>query len=419
MIGKIDLRKSFIFPMELLEQTLQVNEFARKTRHLKIFSKGGLIKMNVGYFFDKVWSSGRKVLDNPLFARANKVLSTGKVAFSSLLPVSPQRKLLAQSVFVASLSLIISSLTSGGTFAPVEMAYSSDYISNYSLPGDVLVSDDSGYLVKINPPTNEYNRIGLTDYAVHTVQSGETMSGIAQQYSVKLETIMWENNIVNSKTLRVGQKLMIPPVDGVSYKVAQGDSLEKIAKKYKISAEAIIAQNSIGTNALYKGEELFLPGARPFYEPGLIVSRNPAVSRGNRSVISATPSTSAPDIGKMFIFPTMGSVTQGFKSGHYALDIGNRDMPPVWAAASGTVIKASSGTWGGGYGNHVIIDNGNGVKTLYGHMDSLNVSEGQTINQGDVIGVMGNTGRVYGVTGIHLHWEVIVNGEKVNPNRYY
>ncbi|MBI5754109.1 M23 family metallopeptidase [Candidatus Peregrinibacteria bacterium] len=409
--------------MEVAQQTLQVNEFARKNRHLKIFSRGGLVRMNVGYFFNSAWNAGKRILSNPLFTAASKALTVTKVVLSRALPVSPQRKLLAQASLVAGLSLMVSSLTSGGTFAPVEMAYSSDYISSYSLPGDVLVSDDSGYLVKMNPPTNESNRIGMTDYAVHTVESGETISGIAKQYSVKAETIMWENNIVNSKTLRVGQKLLIPPVDGVSYKVASGDNVEKIAKKYNIVSTAIVAQNGLGTDAVYKGEELFLPGAKPIESPNLVINnsiaRNTSVSRSSRSAASAASSTATPDIGKMFIFPTMGVITQGFHSGHYALDIANPDMPPIWAAASGTVIKASSGTWGGGYGNHVVVDNGNGVQTLYAHMDSLNVSEGQWVNQGDVIGIMGRTGRVYGVTGIHLHWEVAINGAKVSPIGYY
>ncbi|MCX6734386.1 MAG: M23 family metallopeptidase [Candidatus Peregrinibacteria bacterium] len=405
--------------MEVIEQTLQVNEFARRNRHLKIFSKGGLVRMNIGYFFSSALNSVKKLVNNPVFVVVRKTLGVAKMTFSSVLPVSPQRKLLAQSVFIAISALFVTSLTSGGTFAPTETGYSSDYLSAYTLPGDVLISDDSGYLIKVNPPTDESNRIGLTDYAVHTVEGGETMSVIAKKYSVKVETIMWENNIANSNSLRVGQKLLIPPVDGVSYKVASGESIDKIAKKYKISTDSIIAQNGLGKDAVFKGQELFLPGAKPIEAPNLVIARNPTAARSYRSSISAAPSTSRPDIGKMFIFPTIGGITQGFHSGHYALDIANRAMPPIWAAAGGTVVKASSGTWGGGYGNHVIIDHGNGVKTLYGHMDSLNVVEGQYVNQGDVIGVMGHTGHVYGVTGIHLHWEVIVNGVKVNPIGYY
>ena len=405
--------------MEIIEQTLQVNEFARRNRHLKIFSRGGLIRVNVGYFLASTWGSAKKLVNNPLFGVVGKTLGVAKTAFSSVLPVSPQRKLLAQAVFIAGAALIVTSLTPGGTYAPTDYNYSSDYLSTYSLPGDVLVSDDSGYLVKVNPPTDESNRIGLTDYAVHTVEGGETMSAIATKYGVKVETVMWENNIANSNSLRVGQKLLIPPVDGVSYKVASGESVEKIAKKYSISADSIIAQNGLGKDAVFNGQELFLPGAKPMEAPALVIARNPTATRSYRSTVSASPSNSTPNIGKMFIYPTMGSITQGFHSGHYAIDIADRAMPPIWAAASGTVIKASSGTWGGGYGNHVIIDNGNGVKTLYAHMDSLNVTVGQWVNQGDVIGVMGHTGRVYGVTGIHLHWEVIINGVKVNPNNYY
>jgi murein DD-endopeptidase MepM/ murein hydrolase activator NlpD len=375
--------------------------------------------MNLGYHFSSALNSAKRLVNNPLFNVLKKASKIVSMTFVSALPVSPQRRLLAQAIFIASASLILTSLTSGGTFAPTENGYSSDYLSTYSLPGDVLISDDSGYLVKLNPPTDESSRIGLTDYAVHTVEGGETMSAISKKYTVKVETIMWENNIVNSNSLRVGQKLLIPPVDGISYKVASGENIDKIAKKYSISRDSIIAQNGLNTDSIFKGQELFLPGAKPIQAPNLVIGRNTAVSRSYRSSISASPSTARPDIGKMFIFPTIGNITQGFRGGHYALDIGNRSMPPIWAAAGGTVSKASSGTWGGGYGNHVIIDHGNGVKSLYAHMDSLNVSEGQWVNQGDDIGVMGRTGRVYGVTGIHLHWEVIINGVKVSPIGYY
>ena len=101
------------------------------------------------------------------------------------------------------------------------------------------------------------------------------------------------------------------------------------------------------------------------------------------------------------------------------MDIGDRSRPPVWAAGGGTIVKASSGTWGGGYGNHVIVDHGGGLQSLYAHLGTLNVYKGQYVNQGDILGMMGNTGRVYGVTGIHLHWEVRKNGVKHSPYNYY
>ncbi len=407
--------------MEILENTLQVNEFARRTRHLKIFSRGGLVRIHLGYFFSSLLTSLKKVWKNPLFAYLARPISFIRASFVSVLPVSPQRRLIMQAILVSAGALIITSLTPGGTFTSASLSYSSDYLATYYLPGEILVTDEEGYLVKINPQTDDSNRIGLTDYAVHTVESGETMSGISEKYGVKLETVMWENNIGNANSLRIGQKLLVPPVDGVSYKVASGDSLQKISKKYNISVESIIAQNGLESEVINKGQAIFLPGAKPIVPPQLIVSgsRNPAVGRAGRSAADAYPSNAAPAIGKMFIFPTTGKITQGYRGGHYALDIADRSMPPVWAGAGGTVIKASSGTWGNGYGTYVIIDHGDGVQTLYGHMSSLNVVEGQWINQGDVIGIMGNTGRVYGATGIHTHWEVMVNGVKVNPANYY
>lgn len=337
-----------------------------------------------------------------------------------ILPHSPQKKLLFQAILLSTVALVATSVTPGGTFTAASMTYSQEYIEAYSLPGDVLVADEDGYLVKVNPQTDDSSRIGLTDYAVHTVESGETLSVIASRYGVGVETIKWENGVSNANTLRVGQKLLVPPVDGISYEVSSTDTLAKIAEKYEISADAIIAQNGLKSDVIAKGQDLFLPDAKPINPPSTIVAGNyiaPSVSRGNAS--AATPSSSAPAYGVPFIYPTRGKITQGYHGGHYAIDIGDRSMPPIWAAAGGTVVKASSGTWGGGYGNHVIIDHGDGLRTLYAHMDSLNVYEGQWVNQGDVIGIMGNTGRVYGVTGIHLHWEVILNGVKQNPNNFY
>jgi murein DD-endopeptidase MepM/ murein hydrolase activator NlpD len=98
---------------------------------------------------------------------------------------------------------------------------------------------------------------------------------------------------------------------------------------------------------------------------------------------------------------------------HSGIDIdgyGN-DGAPVIAAASGTVITAS---FDSAYGNYVIIDHG-GTSTVYAHMSGLAVSEGQNVSQGQTIGYVGSTGAS---TGPHLHWEVAVNGQRVNPLNY-
>ncbi len=98
---------------------------------------------------------------------------------------------------------------------------------------------------------------------------------------------------------------------------------------------------------------------------------------------------------------------------HAGLDIGAPMGSPVYAAESGTVL--SSG-WISGYGNAVVIMHDNGLQTLTGHMSSLNVSAGQRVERGDVIGYCGSTGNS---TGPHVHFEVRVNGETVDPMGYF
>lgn len=387
---------------------------------MRIFSKGYLVKMYVVDFLKFTVSPITYLVKNPVAERVFAFLDRIKKYLSSVIPAAPQKRLLFQAGVISITVLTMTSMTVGGTFTAASMTYQENYMESYITPGDVLVSDENGYIVKMNPVTDSSSRVGLTDYAVHIVESGETLSVIAAKYGLKADTIMWENHLANANSLRVGQSLRVPPVDGVSYTVKSGDTLKKIATKYNISTDTIIAQNGLSTEAVSKGQLIFIPNAKPI-SGDLIADdtyRVSSVTRNSRA-ISAAASDATPAIGKMFIFPTRGKITQGYHSGHYAIDIADRSKPPVWAAASGTVVKVSVGTWGGGYGNHVIIDHGNGVKTLYAHFDSVNVVVGQHVNQGDVIGIMGNTGRVYGITGIHVHWEVIINGVKQNPMNYY
>jgi murein DD-endopeptidase MepM/ murein hydrolase activator NlpD len=109
--------------------------------------------------------------------------------------------------------------------------------------------------------------------------------------------------------------------------------------------------------------------------------------------------------------------TQYFHPGHYAVDIQTKGGGPIFAAEAGTVIRAETG-WNGGYGNVIEIDHGNGLVTLYGHNKELYVKVGDTVARGQEISWMGNTGQVYGATGIHVHFEVRVNGVKKNPLLY-
>jgi murein DD-endopeptidase MepM/ murein hydrolase activator NlpD len=396
-------------------------------RQLKNFSRSELLKTTFSSVLEKAIDLVGASTKLPIIKHI--VLSyTGIRSFLlEIMPSSYNKRLFMQAIGASTVFLILSSISPSGSFIHSARGYSDEYINNYLISADILVTDDEGYLLKTNPLTSDSNRIGLTDFAVHTVESGETLSQISKQYGVSAETIQWENNIRNSNSIRAGQKLNIPPVNGVSYKVQNADTLDKIAKKYSISAESILAQNNLAEDAkLVRGSSIFLPNAKPIVSEITLVaqntgSRNVNYTAVNRSVNYANipANTTTPSGGKIFIYPTRGSITNGYRAGHYAIDIADRSKPPIWAPASGTVTKVSTGTWGGGYGNYIMIDHGNGLQSLYAHFDSVNVVQGQWVNQGDVIGIMGNTGRVYGATGIHLHWEVIDNGVKRNPTLYY
>ena len=105
------------------------------------------------------------------------------------------------------------------------------------------------------------------------------------------------------------------------------------------------------------------------------------------------------------------SISDGRK--HKGMDISTRSqIIPIYATADGVVVTAN---YDSGYGNQVIIDHGNGFTTLYAHCNELTVSAGETVEKGDMIATTGNTGWS---TGIHLHYEIMLNGEYQNPRDY-
>ena len=102
----------------------------------------------------------------------------------------------------------------------------------------------------------------------------------------------------------------------------------------------------------------------------------------------------------------------GAREHHDGIDIGSPPGTPVESPAPGTVVEASSQ---GGLGKHVTLDHGNGVRSRYGHLKKLDVKVGQRVAKGQVIGLVGSTGRS---TGPHLHYEVVVAGKPVDPGPF-
>jgi murein DD-endopeptidase MepM/ murein hydrolase activator NlpD len=269
-------------------------------------------------------------------------------------------------------------------------------------PSQVLSASDS-QLTETIVSDREY-RDRVIEYEV---KEGETVSNIAEKFGISVDTIRWQNDLASRDSIKIGQVLEILPVTGVSHKVNKGDTVYSIAKKYDIDPQAIVNYpfNTFVNDETFElaiGQTVIVPeGVKTEQIPWSPVAR----------IRQVTPDAGTVVASGQFVWPTQGRITQYFAWYHQAVDIANASAPGVLAADAGKVVVAG---WvdNYGYGNRIIIDHGNGFRTLYAHLSKIYVSVGQSVNRGDAIGQMGSTGRS---TGTHLHFEVIQNGVHINP----
>lgn len=247
----------------------------------------------------------------------------------------------------------------------------------------------------------------------YVVKSGDNASKIAHRFGLKVSTILWANGLNSRQTLSIGQDLRIPPTDGVFHKVRANDTLGEIAKTYGVELAKIRAYNRVDPTKLRKDQEIFIPeGQKRFIADSNRRAQAPASLKN-----SSTPQVSS--VGLSFIRPTRGIITQRYHRNHLALDIANKPGTPIYASSGGKVSIAKSSGWNYGYGQYVVIDHDQQTQTLYSHLSKLLVSPGDTVKKGEIIGLMGNTGRVFGPTGVHLHFEIRSNGRKLNPLNFF
>jgi murein DD-endopeptidase MepM/ murein hydrolase activator NlpD len=252
-------------------------------------------------------------------------------------------------------------------------------------------------------------RESIIDYSV---QAGDSVSSIAANFGISVNTILWENNLNAYSLIRPGDKLAILPISGIAHKVVRGDTLISIASKYGVDANTVLETNKLASaEMLSVGQKLIIPGGKKtFY------AASPSVN--NVSAVSILKGLFKPQdlkstASNKLAWPTVGArITQYFSWRHYAIDIANKTGTPIYAADDGVVEVVG---WGTGYGNQIVIDHGGGRKSRYGHMSKFIAKKGEVVKKGEAIGLMGSTGNS---TGPHLHFEYIINGIKYNPLNY-
>lgn len=291
------------------------------------------------------------------------------------------------------------------------------------------VTNDSPLLsVLYNPYTVVNTDRARSEFVDYTVVQGDTIDEIAIRYGIQPESIAWCNDRRIVQVLRPGDVLRIPPIDGACHQVfgTREETLAKIAEDFNLLDPFIIIDsqynrnllppNITATDILLGGTNLFIPGGE-----GEVITWNAGteerdssgnlvgVGFANGQLGSCGSVTPTQFVGWGNPLPA-GTWVRGFYAGHSGLDLSASTGTPIYAASSGNVLFSGFSRWG--YGEAVVIEHGGTYSTLYGHMSQRNVSCGQFVSIGQVIGFVGSTGNS---SGPHLHFEIQVNNNAINP----
>lgn len=242
----------------------------------------------------------------------------------------------------------------------------------------------------------------------YTVEAGDTVSTIAARFGLQEATIRFNNfDIYNPDMLEVGARLQLPVRDGVIYVVQSGDTLDAVLKNYAAELDATLAfaGNGIASaDYITVGQTLLLVG-------------------GSASIAAGYSASGASTAA--WVMPTFGwpmSVTS--ISDPFGVPRGNAygyHTGVDWPAPIGTIVGSTAAGvvsyagWDGGYGYWVEVDHGGGVRSRYAHLNEIFVVVGEWLGAGGYVGTVGNTGAS---SGAHLHFEIIMGGEPVDPYRW-
>ena len=280
----------------------------------------------------------------------------------------------------------------------------------------------------------------------HEVVPGDTLGAISSAYGVEVEAVFvlngmgWETIIYPGDVVAVTGEETVSEEVPVTHEVVPGDTLGAISDAYGVEVEAVFALNGMGWETIiYPGDVIALTpdGAvgGPVGAPAPVIAPAPAPAPApasapepvrTRSVAPASVSepavvpASAPvgrlsaPVANMVANSPFGyrvnPLTGGAAELHTGVDFAAGCDTPVLSSAAGTVTEAGFSAYGGG--NRIVIDHGNGLQTTYNHLQSLGVQTGQSVGAGALIGIAGATGNA---SGCHLHFEVVVNGQTVDP----
>ena len=293
--------------------------------------------------------------------------------------------------------------------APVPLTVTSPGVSEQALLGVNDVTDvelernqlavESAAVDAEDASTDAPARVSM--YLNYEVQPGDTITSIAAAHGIGRDYIVWNNtDLEDPNRLSPGDLIRVPWEEGIVHPVRTDETLSDIARRYDSTVEKILnfAANNVPDPSLLQADKLiFVPGGR-------IVPVAPSIRPGATTV-------TLEQSGDWF-WPLSGVITSEFTPWHpLGIDIGVASGTPIVASQAGTVVFVGGDPWTG-YGLHIKIDHGAGYETTYAHLSDFAVTSNTWVNQGDVIGYSGNTGRS---TGPHLHFEIRLWNQPYDP----
>ena len=320
------------------------------------------------------------------------------------------------------------------------------YQDSYTKPSDTnqIISAEFSESIATKPVEAQPEQVKTIDQALkeltggkittteYTAQENDSWWLIARKNDMRIAEVLAGNpEMTEDSKIQAGQKIKIvsaipyltvmskgtlTSTEPIAYEVVTSSDPELASGSTVVKEEGSDGSKDVTYAYLQKNGETIsqeVVGEKVTMEPVTqVVSEGSRLTSVSLTRVASRGSNSSTGIA----WPLRGTINSpyGTRWGklHTGLDIGASTGTSYSAAASGTVVSAG---WGGGYGNMILIDHGNGVKTRYAHSSKLLVSVGQHVKQGQRIGLVGSTGNS---TGPHLHFEVIINGSTVNPSSY-
>ena len=232
----------------------------------------------------------------------------------------------------------------------------------------------------------------------YTVRDDDRYSIIANKFSIELDSLLSVNDIKPMEKIIPGSELLIPNISGIFYEVKKGDTLSSLASRFKLEIETIQEINELYSTVIHTGEKLFLPG----------------IKMDNEKFDKI--------IGQNFLIPATGSVKNtygsyldtvtGLKNYNYGIDIINIKGTAVYASKNGVIKDTSYNSY---YGRVIFINHSSSFQSMYGCLNSIVVTPGQSVKRGEIIGYMGNSGFK---SVEHLQFSIFKNKEDVDTLEY-